>query len=171
MIEEFRPIAGFVGYRVSNHGRVQSCRTPRGQLSEQWHDIKPHRVGKGGHLQVVIVRDRRQFGRLVSRLVLEAFVGPCPPGMEACHGPDHDTTNCRIDNLRWDTHAANMADMVQAGRSAKAERANLAKFSDALIADARALKGQGATCREIERRLGISHSYVSRLTRGTRRVA
>jgi len=48
--------------------------------------------------------------QLVHRLVLEAFVGPCPDGMEACH-LDSDKTNNRVSNLRWDTHLENMRDL------------------------------------------------------------
>ena len=35
--------------------------------------------------------------RSVGRLVLEVFVGPCPPGMEACHN-DGDPHNNWLDN-------------------------------------------------------------------------
>lgn len=52
--------------------------------------------------------------RLVHRLVLEAFVGPCPEGMEGCHG-DGDPTNNSLGNLRWDTATSNQLDKVRHG--------------------------------------------------------
>lgn len=48
----------------------------------------------------------------VHRLVLEAFVGPCPVGMECCHW-DGNPQNNKLENLRWDTHRANMDDQLR----------------------------------------------------------
>lgn len=53
---------------------------------------------------------------LVHRLILLAFVGPCPPGMEGCH-EDGDPLNCTLANLRWDTPKANKADSIRHGTS------------------------------------------------------
>ena len=46
----------------------------------------------------------------VQWLVLEAFVGPCPDGMECRHFPDRDPTNNRLDNVRWGTAQENSDD-------------------------------------------------------------
>lgn len=48
-------------------------------------------------------------------LVLEAFVGPRPPGMECLHSNDVGTDN-RLSNLRWGTHSENLNDLVRNGR-------------------------------------------------------
>lgn len=50
----------------------------------------------------------------VHPLVLEAFVGPRPPGMEACHA-DGNKTNNALSNLRWDTKRANELDAIRLG--------------------------------------------------------
>jgi hypothetical protein len=50
----------------------------------------------------------------VHRLVLLAFVGPCPKGMEACHWDDNPGNN-HLSNLRWDTSLANKRDMARNG--------------------------------------------------------
>jgi hypothetical protein len=47
-------------------------------------------------------------------MVLEAFVGPCPPGLECCHGNGVGTDNW-VENLRWDTHTENVLDSVRHG--------------------------------------------------------
>lgn len=41
-------------------------------------------------------------------------MGPCPDGMEACHN-NGDQLDNRIENLRWDTHSANIYDQVAHG--------------------------------------------------------
>ncbi|OKH70800.1 hypothetical protein EB72_24710 [Mycobacterium sp. SWH-M1] len=52
--------------------------------------------------------------RLVHRMVLEAFHGPCPPGMVAAHWDD-DPRNNAIGNLRWATPSENAYDAVRNG--------------------------------------------------------
>jgi hypothetical protein len=66
----------------------------------------------GAHQTVKLSRSGKVANQYVHRLVLAAFVGPCPPGNDACHG-DGDPTNNRLTNLRWDTHRENMRDMVR----------------------------------------------------------
>jgi hypothetical protein len=55
-------------------------------------------------------------------MVLFAFVGPCPEGMECCHENDVRDDN-RIENLRWDTHANNLAQRRTFKRDAGVKRA------------------------------------------------
>lgn len=45
----------------------------------------------------------------VHHLVLEAFHGPRPYGLEGCHGPGGSQDN-RAEVLRWDTHQENLKD-------------------------------------------------------------
>ena len=61
--------------------------------------------------------------KYIHRLVLEAFVGPCPEGMETCHNNGVRTDN-RLENLRWDTSSANNDDIVKHGRHWLASRSH-----------------------------------------------
>ena len=65
---------------------------------------------------VDLIRGGKKHRKYVSRIVLEAFRGPCPKGMEACHDPDPDVNNNRLENLRWDTHLENMNDIRKSGK-------------------------------------------------------
>ncbi len=91
-------------YRVSDMGRVKG---QRGRI------MKPAVAGLG-YLAVTLCRDKAQQREYVHRLVLKAFVGPPPPGMEACHANSIRTDN-RLSNLRWDTRQENIRDIVRAG--------------------------------------------------------
>jgi len=42
----------------------------------------------------------------VHRLVLEAFIGPCPKGLQCCHGHSGSANN-RLLNLSWGTQEKN----------------------------------------------------------------
>lgn len=96
--EQWKAIPGLEGrYEVSSLGRVKSLlRGERILLLCQ---------RKTGYLTVIVGGKSRR----VHRLVLEAFVGPCPDRMQACHWNDIPDDN-RIENLRWDTRDANFAD-------------------------------------------------------------
>jgi len=117
--EIWRPVVGSPDYEVSDHGRVRSIDRvktyqrfdpPTGQTLtiSRRHRGRVLRPGtaESGHQIVVLGRGET---RLVHHLVLEAFVGPCPAGMECCHFNDVPADNS-LGNLRWDTRAANMAD-------------------------------------------------------------
>jgi len=51
----------------------------------------------------------------VHTLVLEAFVGPCPPGEEALHADDNPANNRWPENLSWGTRSKNLADRIANG--------------------------------------------------------
>jgi hypothetical protein len=51
----------------------------------------------------------------VHKLVMEAFVGPCPPGKQCLHR-DGNGLNNRLENLRWGTPEENTQDMIKHGR-------------------------------------------------------
>ena len=114
MTEQWLPVVGYEGlYEVSNTGRVRSLDriviTKRGHTQfYQGRELSPA-VKASGHLSVQICREGRFLRRHIHRLVLEAFVGPCPEGMECCHN-DGNPANNRVENLRWDTHSSNILD-------------------------------------------------------------
>jgi hypothetical protein len=77
-----------------------------------------------GYLQIDL---RNSDGRklvYLHRVVLEAFVGPCPRAHVACHFPDKRRRVNAADNLRWDTKAENALDRTahRGGAAAVAER-------------------------------------------------
>lgn len=100
--ERWRPVVGYPNYAVSDLGRVHSLprRYVPGGILTPWPD-------EDGWLHVTIYRDGRGKKPYVHRLVAEAFIGPCPPGMETCHGPNGKLDN-RAVHLYYDTHARNV---------------------------------------------------------------
>ena len=116
-METWKPVLGFEGhYEVSDQGRVRSLdRTVShwrgGTRLRRGRCLKPGVAGGvGGYLHVVLMSDgKTRCNRTVHRLVLEAFVGLRPEGMQACHN-DGDPHNNALSNLRWDTPASNNAD-------------------------------------------------------------
>ena len=119
MGEEWRAVVGWEGlYEVSSLGRVRSLDRATshycgGTLTRQGRELKP-RETPSGHLLVALSAHRRMYNRRVHRLVLEAFVGPCPEGMEVRHLNGHPADN-RVENLVWGTRSENTQDQVLHG--------------------------------------------------------
>ena len=114
------PIPGYEGlYEVSDQGVVRSrdrCVGARaGSFAvRRGRTLRP--VCKGGrYLAVSLTREGGKRQVFVHDLVLLAFVGPKPKGLQACHHNDvkHDNT---LGNLRYDTPKANVADAYRNGR-------------------------------------------------------
>lgn len=72
-------------------------------------------IPTGRNPQVWLKRDKTFRTANPGRLVLEAFVGPCPYGMECCHYDDNPFNN-KVDNLRWGTTQENALDKVRNDR-------------------------------------------------------
>lgn len=169
---EFKDVPGFPGYRVGSDGSVWTCLkqvgngrngTKREYVAGDWRPMRLTRLPTG-RLQA---RLRGRVHRYVSRIVLEAFVGPCPPGMEACHG-DGDVSNNRLTNLRWDTHRANEADKRVQGTDPVGERHGMAKLSADAVRAIRADRAAGATLAALAVRWGVCKQQISRIVRGDR---
>lgn len=128
--EEWRPVVGYEGiYAVSSFGRVRSLER-----------LIPHAAGGQRRIKETLLKcgispttgyryarmrdaasGRKSRLESVHRLVLMAFIGPCPPGMEGCHN-DGDKLNNHVDNLRWDTQRANNIDTVNHGSNNNANK-------------------------------------------------
>ncbi len=122
-MESWRAIPGYVGsYEASDAGRIRSLDriTDRGR---RWAGriMSPSQMANG-YLTVTLWRDGIQRSALVHRLVLAAFVGPAPTGMEALHR-DGAQTNNSISNLAWGTHSENQMDQVSHGTHPNANKA------------------------------------------------
>jgi hypothetical protein len=100
----YRPIADAPDYRVGDDGSIWSHR--RGE----WKRLKPYPRSRGGYLCVCIRGNHRR----AHRLILEAFIGPCPEGLE-CRHLDGVRTNNRLLNLAWGTRLENAQDKREHG--------------------------------------------------------
>lgn len=114
---EWRPIPEWEGfYEVSNDGRVRSlARLNRRGIAVPSRIRRLSIAKAGGYPTVSLCLDGAKYQRTVHRLVMLAFVGECPRGLEVLHA-DGDPTNNRPSNLSYGTHAENIRDTVRHGR-------------------------------------------------------
>jgi NUMOD4 motif/HNH endonuclease len=163
--EQWRPVPGYEGfYEVSDMGNVRSAKRRRGSKGGQ---LKPALSGgRSPRLHVVLFHGSfaSRKSRLVHQLVLEAFIGPRPPGMEACHGPGGPLDN-RLVNLYWATHIQNMADRVRDG-TAWGERYHMTKLTQADVAACRTRYAAGESQASLAREFGVSQAAISEAVTG-----
>jgi hypothetical protein len=154
------------GYRVGDDGTVWTCLVNRGPgfiPGTDWRQMRPG-TQKNGARYVSI----RGHSRLVHHLVLEAFVGPCPEGMECCHRDDHRGNNA-LSNLRWDTHRANCQDAIRNGKQARGERHGIAKVTAEVVRAIRSEYAAGGVSQSaLAKKHGLGQMQVSRIIRRER---
>lgn len=166
--ESWMPVVGCETHKVSDRGRVLG---PRGLVRGC---IKRSKTGKP--VAVIVSLSRNFQSKRLHRLVLEAFVGPCPAGQEGCHG-DGDATNNAISNLRWDTYESNREDMKRHGTMVAppthwGEEHHNATLTDAQIKEIKENGKGDETYSAIASRYGVSYQTIRRIILGlTRRRA
>lgn len=95
--------------------------------------------------------------RYIHHLVLLAFIGPKPDGMECLHG-DHDRRNNRSTNVRWGTHLENVRETVSRGTHKNYRRPPAARDDD--IVEIRSRWRSGEPCEAIAASMGYGYGTV-----------
>lgn len=125
MEEIWKDIPGYEGrYQASTMGRIRSLdRMVRGVChftgKEFYRKVKgqvlrPGRFCKCGHVSVIL--GHRAVGSPVHQLVMKAFVGEPPEGMEVLHKNGNPADN-RLENLKYGTRTENILDVYKQGKT------------------------------------------------------
>lgn len=110
--ELWKKVVGWPSYSVSTIGRVRR---------DLLYENRRVRIGivnqflQYGYPTVRLIEKKgHSTSRFVHRLILEAFIGPRPLGMESRH-LDDVRKNSVLSNLKWGTHRENHLDMTRNG--------------------------------------------------------
>lgn len=119
-IERWLPVVDWEDlYEVSNHGRVRSLdRITHDSLNRTRHwpgKLLVLSKSGNGYYTIHLCVGGRNITVYVHTLVLEAFVGPRPAGMESLHGPNGRLDNHWPENLSYGTSAQNSLDTIRDG--------------------------------------------------------
>lgn len=168
-IEIWKPVVGWEAeYQVSSFGRILSVArfiARNGGSGWQRERILSPSPDKDGYLQLSLSRNGVAVKRKVHTLVLEAFVGPCPDNMQACHG-DGEPSNNRLTNLRWDTASANNMDKYAHGTDLNGERSPNAVLSSADVVEIKRSLMDGVSGRQLAARFSVTPSLISKIRHG-----
>lgn len=148
--EIWKPIKGYQ-YEVSSRGRVRSPRRVR-QLNQH----------RDGHLQVTLHRKGKRKTFFVHTLVLEAFIGPRPKGLQ-CRHLDGDPTNNWATNLQWGTQAENYDDRRKHGTCCSGVRHGRARLTWESVEEIRRRYKDGETQQAIADDFGTAQSRISEI--------
>ncbi len=167
---EIRPIPGYPDYFASDKGEIFSMKR---RMSDKRSDtirmrkLRPGKDTKGYNYLVLYKGPKEHRNERVCRLVLLSFVGPPPPNMETCHGPNGKADDS-LKNLSWGTKKKNYnADKKRDGTLLEGTRHPQAKLSEEQVLKIRELKGKYSQP-EIANMFGISKTHVGQIHRNVR---
>lgn len=156
----FALLPNSVAYAIGDDGSVWGRRERGGvgmgrwRIGNKWRRLKQLRNTHGRMVAYVLGQQRT-----VQRLVLLAFVGPCPEGMQCCHD-DGNKTNNRVGNLRWDTPKANAADRDKHGTVLRGSRHRNAKLTETAVREIRRLHKDGMNQTELGKKFGVTQTTI-----------
>ena len=162
--EIWKPVVGWEGwYSVSKPGRVRRDMTATGATVGRILKTRPH---AHGYRNVALHKPGFEKLMLVHRLVLESFVGPCPPGHEGNH-KNGDKADNRLTELERITRQENMrhARCVLGHTNAGMRHGNAILRDFDVLAIRRVIQRKSGTHRRIAEWYGISHSTVEKIAR------
>ena len=105
---EERPIAGFPGYFVTDHGYIISKKSGEPRFLKTWLQ-RSNNPNILGYENVILCKDGKKHYKLVHRLVAEAFI-PNPTNLPEVNHKNHKRTDNCVDNLEWCTQKDNVYD-------------------------------------------------------------
>lgn len=166
--EEWRDIAGYPGYEVSDRGGARSWKgmgPSGGGGLDSPRPLTPRKHTKG----YLRINARHELGKIrdvyIHRAVLTAFVGECPDGYEADH-INCDRTDNRLANLQWVPVVRNRKLVKERGRQVYGSAHGLTKFDEKDVPVIRQRLANGESQSLVAKSYGVSQTAISRLARG-----
>lgn len=163
----WKPVIGWEGfYEVNDMGCVRSLtRTGSTQFGKRKYGgsvIRSFLHKKTGYIVVNLTKRGAREQLLVHMLVLTAFVGPRPDGLQTRH-LNGDRTDNRLVNLTWGTALENSQDKRLHGTMPMGSRVHNAKLTEAQVLRARQ---ERMTAGKIAREFGVSISCADKVRSG-----
>lgn len=153
-----KELINYPGYYAGKNGHIYSMKSGRShQLSERMHH---------GYYWVNVADDSHPSKTCVEpvhKLILEAFVGPCPEGHVCLHLNGNSLDN-RLSNLHWGTRKDLMQGEMQRGTAAclrHGENSLAAKLTEADVHKIISLYEQGYKQREIAEMFSVTQRHIS----------
>jgi hypothetical protein len=146
--------------KVLGGPKTHDSGTPFRKLATRIYEDGSYRAVK-----ITLKVGRKSAKFYVAPLVLSAFAGPKPEGMEACH-ENGDGLNNHLSNLRWDTHANNVADMGRHGTVQFGAANRSSKLNEESVRSLRRDYKAGVKSKDLALKYGISPSHADAVAKG-----
>lgn len=144
--EEWKIIADFPNYEISNTGKVRS-------LINHWRlyvgkEITQH-PDVSGYPHVHLRQNNKTYRRPIARLVGLAFLPPPQPDQTQINHIDNNPINNNLTNLEWCTPQENTDHKVRQNRQAKGNKISCAKLSPEKVLTIHEMRMKGISQRQI----------------------
>lgn len=154
---EWRVIPDFENYEINNYGDIISYVKDKNNPKY----LSPSLSGDKRYLVISLYKNRKPHIFYIHRLVLLAFKGPCPFGLE-CRHKDGNRLNNHISNLIYGTHEENLKDDYDNG--------NRSNLSFEQVIRIRELNKEGASYKKLAKQFKVTPGSVALICRYERRV-
>ena len=163
---EHREISGQPGFLVGNDGVVWTWwwRNLTGRIYRHKYQGEWTRVTEQEHNHGYVCVPLYEGKHLLHRVVLEAFVGPCPDGLQARHLDGNKTHNW-LSNLAWGTQSENEFDKRAHGTAQIGERNGYASLTNNEVHQIRELITEFSD-RELAELFCVTRPTISRIRTG-----
>lgn len=115
------------------------------------------------HIMVGFGRNTKNY--YLHHLILMAFVGPRPKGMECRHLDDNPRNN-KLTNLKWGTREDNMMDRARNGIDNKGSRNGMSKLTEDKVRQIKRKIRMGARLSQLAIEFNISRENLTGIRRG-----
>lgn len=160
----FSNIPNYENYFITKNGEIFSKNNHKKPNGLKWSRIKTQI--KNSRETVYLRNTSGGANFFVSRLVLLAYIGPCPTEMECCHN-DGNSLNNNLENLRWDTKKSNTLDKYKHGTILYGEQIkHKAKLTLKNVLEIIRLKSEGVDYKTLSNLFGVSFSSIQNIFLG-----
>lgn len=165
--ESMKQIPGFPGYAITEDGRIWSGCHKGAYLTIS--------LGRDGDQRVHLYRNKKRYTRAVHKLVLEAYIGPCPKDMVGQH-KDGNLTNNKRSNLKWGTRGEIQDARVERGVHVALGKYDEDHFASKLSNQERRMihsryRARGCTQRGLAAQFGVTQPTICRIVHESRWLA
>lgn len=157
--ECWKDVVGYEGlYQVSDMGHIKKPTATSFKAATLRKD--------DGYYVVTLYKNNKGSTKYIHRIVLEAFVGPCPEGMECRHLNGEQKHNM-LSNLTWGTYCENAQDTVKHGNhfqpDCRGSKHGESKLTEDDIPKIMNFLSKRITQKEIAKQFGVSQVLISRI--------
>lgn len=160
-VVRYRPVDGHPEYQIGDDGSLRVR-----WHGDAWRHLSPVVKGNGYVAFSLAQSNGHAHSQVMAHLlVLNAFVGPCPPSMEALHD-NGVRTDARLSNLRWGTHVENERDKQRHGKVPRGERNGNYKLTTADVVQIKTMRSRGVPRLQIARQFGVTPTAIYWIDKG-----
>ena len=176
MTEEWSTVKRSTDHEISNCGKIRRRIDSQNSNFKKGFVLK-QQFNRKGYKYVLLYINRKRTTCLIHRLVLEAFVGPCPNGMNTNHKNGIKDDN-NLSNLEWVTYSENLKHAFRLGlnkpqnqkgeknKNAKLKNKDIRHIRKLLASDLFKQKNYKLTQTKIAKMFGVPQQTISAIKMG-----